>query len=48
MCSYRSFLAAEILALSDPANNGIYISKLILDLAFNGVEHIPVEICTDS
>ena len=48
MCSYRSFLAAETLALSDPANDGIYISELILDLVFNGVEHIPVEICTDS
>ena len=41
-------MAAEILALSDAIGDGIYISELISELVIKGVQHIPIEIYTDS
>ena len=41
-------MTTETLALSDAIDDGIYISELISKLVFNGVKHIPTEICTDS
>ena len=44
----RNTLAAEILALSDAVDDGIYISEIVSKLLFNGTKSLPIEIYTDS
>ena len=44
----RSTLAAEILALSDAVDDGIYISEIVSELLFSGTKLLPIEIYTDS
>ena len=44
----RSSLAAETLALSDAADNGIYLAKMLSELLFNNSYCVPTEVVTDS
>ena len=44
----KSTLAAEIVALSDTADDEIYISDIVSELLFNGTKSLPIEIYIDS
>ena len=44
----RSWLAAETVALSDGAENGVHLTKVLSELLFNDTYCIPIEVVTDS
>ena len=44
----KSTLVAEILALNDAVDDGIYISEIVSELLFHGTKSLPIEIYTNT